>query len=132
MAPRHGSMHLVDPQLWGSAMRCQSRGVKDFFSTLLGGSHGKLSTIWNVAEQSRPYRPPLFRTEENHFVSRTTTWTNESRYSTTTVRREYRLIIFSNQTNRGPGRAANFGCSRLSRRLWWSNDQLAESRLQPE
>jgi hypothetical protein len=42
MAPRHGNMHLVDPQMWGSAMRCQNRSLKDFFSILLSLDNGHL------------------------------------------------------------------------------------------
>jgi hypothetical protein len=36
MAPRHADMHVVDPQLWGGAVRCQKSNSKDFFSSLLG------------------------------------------------------------------------------------------------
>jgi hypothetical protein len=32
---RHADMHLVDPQLWGGAVRCQKSNSKDFFSILL-------------------------------------------------------------------------------------------------
>jgi hypothetical protein len=37
MAPRHADVHVVDPQLWGGAVRCQKSNSKDFFSSLLDG-----------------------------------------------------------------------------------------------
>jgi hypothetical protein len=54
MAPRHADMHLVDPQLWDGAVRCQKSKSKDFFSSLLEQHSAVLRrTLAQVLELSR-------------------------------------------------------------------------------
>jgi hypothetical protein len=44
-------MHLVDPQLWGGAVRCQKSNLKDFFSSLLAQCFVEIPLSGHAAEK---------------------------------------------------------------------------------